>query len=119
MTNEQIARIAHEVNRIYCQSIGDNSQPAWDHAPDWQKDSAISGVAYLTANPKALPEHSHRSWLAQKRAEGWVWGPVKNPECRMHPCMVEYDELPPSQQYKDYFFHAVVRAALAGEKKDG
>jgi hypothetical protein len=24
-----IARLAHEVNRAYCQSIGDDSQPAW------------------------------------------------------------------------------------------
>lgn len=116
MTNETIARIAHEVNRIYCQSIGDDSQPVWDNAPDWQKQSAIAGVEYLATNPDALPEHSHQSWLAQKEKDGWVWGFVKDPEKKEHPCMVPYHELPERQRVKDHFFHAVVRAAFAEKK---
>ncbi len=44
MTPEQIARVAHEVNRAYCQALGDNSQPAWEDAPQWQRDSAMLGV---------------------------------------------------------------------------
>lgn len=40
MTVEQIVRVAHvahEVNRAYCQSLGDNSQPTWEDAPHWQR----------------------------------------------------------------------------------
>jgi hypothetical protein len=37
---DQVARVCHEANRAYCQTLGDNSQPAWDDAPEWQKDSA-------------------------------------------------------------------------------
>ncbi len=50
---ELAAQIAHETNRAYCQSIGDQSQPPWESAPDWQRDSAIKGVAGVLA---ALPE---------------------------------------------------------------
>jgi hypothetical protein len=38
------ARAAHEANRAYCGALGDWSQPSWDAAPQWQKDSARNGV---------------------------------------------------------------------------
>ena len=44
MTKQDIAKVAHEINLAYCESIGDNSQPTWELAPDWQKSSAINGV---------------------------------------------------------------------------
>lgn len=114
MNIEAIARVCHEVNRAYCASQGDHSQPSWGEAPDWQRSSAIAGVNFTLAHPEARPSDSHESWLAQKRAEGWQYGPVKDPERRVHPCFVPYDELPPSQKAKDYLFQAVVRS-LQGE----
>lgn len=103
-----IAKIAHEINRAYCQSLGDNSQPAWEDAPDWQKDSASAGVAMHIENPDATPEQSHVSWLAAKIDQGWKYGPVKNSALKEHPCCVPYDELPVEQKAKDYLFRAVV-----------
>jgi hypothetical protein len=110
MTPEQIARVAHEVNRAYCQALGDNSQPAWEEAPDWQRSSAINGVTFHMANPDAGPDHSHNAWLAEKRATGWKHGPVKDPEKKEHPCFVPYEELPTEQKAKDYLFRGVVHA---------
>lgn len=114
----EIAKVAHEVNRAYCNAIGDNSQPSWEDAPQWQKDSAIAGVNYHKANPDAKPSDSHESWLRQKEAEGWKFGPVKNPETKEHPCFVPYDQLPLEQKVKDYLFIAVVRSLL-GSAGDG
>lgn len=110
MIAEDIARVAHEVNRAYCEAIGDNSQPVWEEAPDWQKDSAINGVRFHLANPNATPEASHEKWMKQKEAEGWKYGPVKNPEAKEHPCFVPYAELPENQKAKDYLFRGVVHA---------
>lgn len=107
---ELIARTAHEVNRAYCQAIGDHSQPPWQDAPQWQRDSALSGVRYHLDNPDATPENSHEQWLLQKQAEGWVWGPEKNPARREHPCCVPYAQLPTAQRAKDYLFRAVVHS---------
>ncbi len=108
MNRDQIARAAHEINRAYCASIGDDSQPTWEDAPDWQKASALAGVDMHLANPEATPEQSHESWLAQKKAEGWKFGKVKDPEKKEHPCMRVYAQLPASQRAKDYLFRAVV-----------
>jgi hypothetical protein len=110
MNHEQIARVAHEVNRAYCQALGDNSQPSWEEAPDWQKSSAMNGVALHLGNPDAGPEASHDSWRAEKEAAGWIYGPIKDPEEKTHPCMVTFSELPREQQAKDFIFRAVVHA---------
>ena len=110
MKAEQIAKVAHEVNRAYCFAIGDTSQVAWEDAPQWQRDSAINGVNFHLANPTAGPDHSHNEWLKEKREAGWKYGPVKNPETKEHPCFVPYDELPVEQKAKDYLFLGVVHA---------
>jgi hypothetical protein len=106
----KIAMICHEANRAYCQSIGDNSQPEWDHAPEWQKQSARNGVKFHLENPNAEPSHSHDQWLKEKESDGWKYGPVKNPEVKEHPCFLPYDQLPEEQKKKDALFIAVVHA---------
>ncbi len=118
---EAIARAAHTINRAYCQAIGDDSQPEWESAPDWQKDSAISGVKGTLDGSIATPEQSHESWLEHKRKDGWKYGAVKNPEAKEHPCFVPYAELPESQKVKDHLYHtAVIEAArLLGETEHG
>jgi RyR domain len=108
---EHIAKICHEANRAYCAALGDHSQPTWADAPDWQKQSAITGVKFIINNPDASPSASHDSWLAEKKRDGWRYGEVKDPVAKTHPCYVPYDQLPMEQRAKDYIFGAVVRAA--------
>lgn len=103
-----IAKVAHEINRAYCAALGDETQVAWEDAPEWQRASAIAGVEMHLANPDATPEQSHESWLAQKVAAGWVYGEVKDAEKKEHPCCRPYDELPQEQKAKDYLFRSVV-----------
>lgn len=110
MTIEQIAELCHETNRNYCKLIGDASQASWADAPQWQKDSAVNGVRFRLLYPDSPPSASHDSWLAEKRAGGWVYGAVKNPERREHPCCVPYEQLPSEQKVKDALFVGVVNA---------
>jgi len=102
------ARAAHEVNRVYCIAQGDMSQPTWDDAPLWQRESAIKGVEGALRG--ASPKESHEGWLEEKRRTGWTYGPVKNPEKKEHPCMVAYEDLPSAQQQKDALYLSTVRA---------
>ena len=107
-----IAKVCHEVNRAYCISLGDDSQPPWVSAPEWQKDSCYMGVIFICENLSATPRESHENWLRDKEAAGWKWGPVKDVEKKEHPCFLPYDELPKEQQTKDALFIAVVKAML-------
>ncbi len=114
MNIEQIARVAHETNRAYCESIGDTSQPTWEDAPEWQRQSAIKGVTFHIDNHTngitPSPSASHDSWLEEKRVDGWKYGTEKDPEKKEHPCYVPYDQLPVEQRLKDYLFGAIVEA---------
>lgn len=113
------AQAAHEANRVWCLSMGDNSQVPWEDAAQWQRDSAVTGVKAVLAGSGS--RDLHESWMAEKLATGWKYGPKKDPETKEHPCLVAYDELPPAQKSKDAIFLAVVKVFLAeaGLMKDG
>lgn len=121
MNIEQVARICHDANRSYCLTLNDTSQPTWDYAPQWQRDSAIAGVnfhlQFLKSGERPDPSASHESWLEQKEQDGWKYGPVKDADKKEHPCCVPYTQLPFEQRVKDYIFCAIVEAFWNAEKE--
>ncbi|MFF9549381.1 MULTISPECIES: RyR domain-containing protein [Bacteria] len=104
------AWVCHEVNRAICATFGHDVQPDWIEAPDWQRDSAMKGVEFALANPDAPPSAQHEAWMADKLAQGWRYGEIKDADARTHPCLVAYDDLPADQRVKDHTFRAVVTA---------
>jgi len=115
MRPEQIARVCHEVNRAICEASGDMSQKPWECAEQWQRDSAIRGVTFSLANPAAAASAQHDAWMADKAADGWVFGSVKDPIAKTHPCIVPYEQLPFEQRVKDHAFRAIVGVLSAGD----
>ena len=112
MKSYDIARICHEANRIYCETLGESSLPHWDDAPAWQKESAISGVEHvLTSTVEVTSESSHNEWMHIKLLDGWKYGETKDPVKKEHPCLVPYSKLPVSQQKKDWLFLSLVQLA--------
>jgi len=110
MNIESIAIICHEANRLFCIANGDLTQPQWDEAPLWQKESALKGVQFRLNNPDAPASAQHDSWMADKLSNGWVYGPVKDTVRKTHPCLVPFHELPEFQQKKDRLFQNIVDA---------
>lgn len=109
LSDEAIARACHEANRALQLATSDPApSPHWDDAPDWQRESAIEGVAKARAG--ATPEQLHESWCEFKTNAGWIYGDTKDEAARTHPCLVPYDALPPEQRAKDGLFHAIVAA---------
>lgn len=108
MKIEEIARICHDMNRAYCAAIGDKSQLPWEQSPEWQKESAVNGVKAHLDNPNLTHEESHENWMEEKIAHGWVYGPFKDPENKLHPCIIEHDLLALEHRVKDVLFKQVV-----------
>lgn len=110
---EMVARICHQANKVICEANGDTSQKNWEEAEQWQRDSAKNGVTFRVENPEAPESAQHDAWSADKVKEGWVYGEVKDPVAKTHPCLVPFDQLPPFQQLKDKLFCAIVDAVVA------
>lgn len=107
---ESIAIACHQANKAWCEVNGDMTQKDWAEAEDWQRESAIKGVEFALANPDAPASAQHDAWSADKVANGWVYGKVKDAEKKTHPCLVPFEQLPEFQQKKDRLFKAIVEA---------
>lgn len=105
-----VAKICHENTRQLCITNGEVPLPPWNEAEQWARDSSVSGVLFRLANLDAPPSVQHEQWMAERLAAGWVYGPVRDVDAKINPCLVRYDELPASQKAKDYLFVATVRA---------
>ena len=92
MLVETVAEIAHQANKAYCESLGDDSHVDWDHCSKWQRESVIDGVLNIVENPDTTPEESHENWMSFKEFKGWTYGEEKNEEKKTHPSMVPYSD---------------------------
>ena len=111
MSLESIAKTCHEANKIFCEDkCNDFSQTHWEELSDEIKQSAYDGVIHRINNPDSTPEDQHNSWMDFKIQDGWVHGKDKDIDNKIHPCLVSYSELPPTQQDKDKLFIAIVEA---------
>lgn len=107
-----IANVCHQANKAWCEANGDFSQLDWDYAEQWQIDSAINGVRFRMANPDTGTDAQHNNWMKEKVEDGWVFGQVKDPEKKIHPCIIPFDKLPVFQQKKDILFSAIIDVFL-------
>lgn len=109
MKPEIIARVCHEAHRALQLELGEEAiAPVWDDAPDWMRAGTLEGVR--EALDGASPAQLHEAWCGQRFADGWAYGPAKDPEARRHPLLRDYDELPAEQRAKDELMAAIVGA---------
>lgn len=105
---DKISRVAHEANRALCTAYYDLSQKSWDEASPDDRQSTYEAVLFRIRYPEAPVSHQHEQWMAQKIANGWTYGEVKDATKKTHPCLVPFEQLPPDQQAKDALFAAIV-----------
>jgi hypothetical protein len=48
-----------------------------------------------------LAKMEHNRWTAHKRDQGWTYGPVKDDNMKLHPCLVSWEELAEEEKEKD------------------
>jgi hypothetical protein len=115
---ELIARVCHEVNRVYCDIIGDTPLPPWTDLPIALQGSTLRGVDYVITHPEDTAAEQHAEWMRERLAAGWVHGDVKDSVAKTHPNLVPYEQLSAQQQAKDALFRGVVTAMLEAMQSD-
>ncbi len=55
----------------------------------------------IMENARFLAEEEHNGWMAAKLENGWRYGPERDDEKKIHPCLVPFDELSEKDQKKD------------------
>ena len=105
-----IAIVCHNVNSAYARAIGEDEQGIlpWENLPQNVRTGVQSAVETYLTNPDTTPKQLHDLWSESRKADGWVYGEVKDFDAKTHPCLVPYDELPIEQRVKDYLFKQVI-----------
>lgn len=62
--------------------------------------SLIELPAEIMEIQEKLAKNTHDTWAAQRFADGWRYGPERNDQEKLHPCLVPYEEL--SETEKEY-----------------
>lgn len=107
-TVEEIAKVCHAANTEYQKVLGEEPSPSWDELDLDMQRSVMHGVKVVQEGND--PQELHRQWMLVREAQGWTEGPIKDTESKIHPNLVDWFELPVTQQFKDLLFHSVVRA---------
>ena len=112
LTLENIAEVCHEANRAYCKVRGDLSHKPWAECSTDLQNSVLRGVMLRVSRPYVTDREMHEAWFHDHLAQGWVYGPVKDPVAKTHPCMRPcmrpYEELPLADRLKDSLFSEIV-----------
>lgn len=106
---EAMARIVHACWVSFQIAAG---QPYNEEPDDDDLASNKRSIVNFLENPDRTPEQSHEMWMADRLANGWVYGSVKDKEKKTHPDLVPYDQLPEIEKRKDASHIHSVRFAV-------
>jgi hypothetical protein len=110
-TEDDIAFVVHEANRAM-QSLHGDDVPSlpWFWEGRTLRHTVMAGVRRVIAG--TTPEQNHEKWCTDKRAQGWSYGPEKDIEKKLHPCLVPFGKLPQEERAKVRLFYAIVRTLM-------
>ena len=60
-----------------------------------------AGIGLTPEELETLARLEHDRWMAQKLAQGWTYGPVKDSARKLHPSLVPWEDLPEAEKDKD------------------
>ena len=105
-----IAELVYEAARLEARWSGRSIVPEeWQRRDDKFREQMVLTVAnYLAMDQLPSPEEAHDNWMHEHIRMGWKYGEKRDPELKLHPDLVPYDELPKDERDKDAVFLALV-----------
>lgn len=99
--------VAHEINRQICLLNGEEARSYKEMSEDII-ESMERAIVDLKKG-RNLGD-SHTEWFKERTAQGWTYGPVKDMDKKISPCLVPFEELPYNQKVKDCIFVGIKNA---------
>ena len=108
LTAKDIASMIHSVT---CRIPRPDGSPVaeWNNISEVSKEMAYRAVRDIYASEPRSAEELHELWMNLKLEEGWVCGDF-SVALKTHPCIVHFNDLPPSEICKDYIWSALTEA---------
>jgi Cyclin M transmembrane N-terminal domain/RyR domain len=100
------ARAARTVVCAY--SGGEAPLPDWENADVREREDIINATKEIIAG--AGPEELHSSWRRELTLAGWQYGPARDLEQKIDPCLQPYENLSAAQKTSLQIFTAAVTA---------
>ena len=72
-----------------------------NYIPSPLDDSTVALPKELESLAESLARNVHEVWAANRIAEGWTYGPVRDDDKKKTPCLVPYEELPEIEKAYD------------------
>lgn len=114
-TLELAAQEGHNILAAYKRALGERARD-WDQAEDWERESSLRWAESLAGGEVPDPRADHAAWLAERRSQGWCWGPKRDDALKYNPLMVEdWGQLPPTERLKTTLPVTVMARALGVE----
>lgn len=104
-----LAKICHEAQRAFCQTMGDFSHPNWDLTSPWYQKVMVECVTFVF-NKVSDVNQLHIFWSSQMTALGWSYGLVFNEKEKEHPNLKNFNDISFEEQIKYAIFMANVIA---------
>jgi len=107
--NYQRAVFVYEAARLAAIAAEAPIVPAlWDEREEDFKEQFLKVIErQCGSNRSSSPEELHGSWMQAYLDRGWVYGEKYDPEKRIHPDLVPYDDLGTLERDKDAVFVAL------------
>lgn len=85
----------------------------WNEREGEFKSQFIELVDDLITGKRAFsdPKTAHDSWMKKYEEMGWIFGKEYDPDRKIHPDLIPYEELDPREKVKDDVFLALVNIA--------
>jgi hypothetical protein len=108
---EYLSEDRKRANRGLAVDIGHKLQAIGATVAPYSDDGVPFEFTALDLERLDAPEHER--WYAERRRQGWRYGPVRDEQRKENPAMVPWDELPESQRSKDRTAISRLTAVLA------
>ena len=112
--NERRAVFVYEGARLHAISLDCPVIPAlWGEREECFKSQFLNLIDELCSGKKEFADFkaAHDSWMEKYFELGWKYGKKYDPETRIHPDLVPYDDLDPKEKVKDEVFVKLVEIA--------